>query len=440
MHIGIIGTGYVGLVTGACFADLGHQVLCVDNNKDKIIQLKGGKVPFYEPGLEELVDVNIREGRLCFSASITECVKKCEVIFIAVGTPPLTSGEADLSAIEHVSIEIAKNMQSYHLIVEKSTVPVNTAEWVEETLKKHVAKGIRYDVASNPEFLREGSAIKDAMHPDRIILGVSSERAAMLLVKLYEPLNAPILITDIKSAELIKHTANAFLALKISFINAVANVCELTGADIIKVAKGIGMDKRIGEEFLSAGLGYGGSCFPKDVSAYIKLCEKIGYDFKLLREVEAINDRQKQSVLGKLKKALKDLKGKKIAILGLAFKPNTDDMRGAPSLEIIKMLQKEKARLFAYDPVAVPNASRLTRGVKFCQKAEEALKDADAMVIVTEWSEFKYLDLPQVRKIMKNPVIIDGRNIFEPKKMKSLGFNYWGVGRFRHAVKDVFEI
>ncbi len=429
MNIGVIGTGYVGLVTGACFADLGHQVLCVDNDKEKIAQLKKNKVPFYEPGLEELVAMNVREKRLSFSNSIAECVKRCEIIYIAVGTPPLPSGDADLSAIEHVSKEIAKHMKSYCLIVEKSTVPVNTGKWVEQTLKKHVRKGVKYDVASNPEFLREGSAIRDAKSPDRIILGVSSDKAAMLLVKLYQPLNAPLLITDIKSAELIKHTANAFLALKISFINAVANVCELTGADVIKVAKGIGMDKRIGEDFLSAGIGYGGSCFPKDVSAYITLCKKAGYDFKLLREVVAINNNQRRIVINKLKTALGCLTGKKIAILGLAFKPNTDDLRGAPSLEIIEELHKAKAKIYAYDPVAMKNAARVLKNVSLCKDAYRALRDADALVVVTEWPEFKNLDLSEVKKIMKNPVVIDGRNIFEPQRMKSLGFNYSGIGR-----------
>jgi UDPglucose 6-dehydrogenase len=430
MNIGVIGTGYVGLVTGACFADLGHTVICVDNNKKKIAQLKKNKVPFYEPGLEALVATNVFEKRLSFSTSIAECVKKCEVIFIAVGTPPLPSGDADLSAIEHVCKEIAKHITDYRLIVEKSTVPVRTAEWVVETLRKSVRKGVSYDVASNPEFLREGSAISDAEHPDRIILGVSSDRAAMLLVKLYEPLNAPLLLTDIKSAELIKHTANAFLALKISFINAVANVCELTGADVIKVARGIGMDKRIGLDFLSPGIGYGGSCFPKDVNSYVKLCEKVGYDFALLREVVRINDAQRVHVVEKVKTALGGtLAGKKIALLGLAFKPDTDDMRGAPSLEVISLLQKEKAQVIAYDPVAMDNAAELIQGIRFAKDSYSALHGADAAIVVTEWRQFKNLDLPRVKKLMKRPIIVDGRNIFEPNKMKKMGFSYWGIGR-----------
>jgi len=429
MNIGVIGTGYVGLVTGSCFADLGHKVVCVDNNKEKIAKLKKGRIPFYEPGLEGLVNTNIAEGRLSFITSTAECVKKCEIIFIAVGTPPLPNGEADLSAIEHVCIDIARNMKKYRLIVEKSTVPVKTAEWVQRTLKKYVRKGIRYDVASNPEFLREGSAIKDAEFPDRIILGVSSDHAAMLLVKLYEPLNAPILITDIKSAELIKHTANAFLAMKISFINAVANVCENTGADIMKVAKGIGMDKRIGTDFLLPGIGYGGSCFPKDVSAYIKLSERVGYDFKLLKEVVSINNNQRKNLIRKVKAALGNIKNKKVSILGLAFKPDTDDMRGAPSLEIINMLITEGAKICAYDPVAMKNAAALIKNIKFAKNAYEAVKGSDALVIVTEWREFRALDLPKVKKLMRRVNIIDGRNIFEPKKMKKLGFNYWSIGR-----------
>ena len=431
MKIGVIGTGYVGLVTGACFADLGHTVVCVDNNKEKIAALRSGKIPFYEPGLEGLVTANSRQGRLLFSTSIAECVKTCEVIFIAVGTPPLPSGDADLSAIEHVCVEIATHMRSYRLIVEKSTVPVNTGEWVARTLQKHVRKGVQYDVASNPEFLREGSAIQDAEHPDRIILGVSSDRAAMLLVKLYEPLNAPLLITDIRSAELIKHTANAFLALKISFINAVARVCELTGADVTKVAKGIGMDRRIGEAFLSAGIGYGGSCFPKDVSAYVKLCEKVGYDFNLLKEVMKINTAQRTAFFAKVKKALGTLSGKKIAVLGLAFKPDTDDMRGAVSLEIISLLRKERARIFAYDPVAGENAAPLLPHVTICPDALSALRGADAALIITEWKEFRNLDLPAVKQVMKRPIIIDGRNIYDPAKMAEMGFQYWGVGRPR---------
>jgi len=321
-------------------------------------------------------------------------------------------------------------MRKYHVIVEKSTVPVKTAEWVVSTLKKHVRKGVKYDVASNPEFLREGCAIKDAEHPDRIILGVSSDRAAMLLVKLYEPLNAPLLLTDIKSAELIKHTANAFLAVKISFINAVANVCETTGADIMKVAKSIGMDKRIGLDFLNPGIGYGGSCFPKDVSAFIKLSEKVGYDFKLLREVVAINQNQRISIVKKIKKALKgEISGKKIAVLGLAFKPNTDDMRGAPSIEVIKMLKAEKACIYAYDPVATANAKKVIKKITFSKDVYSAIRNADLTLIVTEWDEFQHLDLPKVKKLMKKPNIVDGRNIFEPKKMRKLGFNYYSVGR-----------
>ncbi|MBU2064228.1 MAG: UDP-glucose/GDP-mannose dehydrogenase family protein [Candidatus Omnitrophica bacterium] len=429
MHIGVIGTGYVGLVTGACLADLGHTVLCIDNNQDKIKQLKRGVIPFYEPGLEGLVITNKNEGRLHFSANMEECVKKCEIIFICVGTPPLPSGEVDLSAIEHVCIDIAKHMKAYRLIVEKSTVPVKTGEWVEQALKKHAKRGIKYDVASNPEFLREGTAIQDAKHPDRIILGVDSDRAAMLLVKLYEPLNAPLLITDIKSAELIKHTANAFLALKVSFINAVANICERTGADVLKVAKGIGMDRRIGQDFLCPGIGYGGSCLPKDVSAYIKLCEKVGYDFKLLKEVEQINLNQRKVVISKLKKSLSRLQGKNIAVLGLSFKPDTDDMRGAPSLDIIKSLQREKAVIRAYDPVAMDNAALLVKKIKFCEDPYQALSGADAAVFVTEWRQFGHLDLPKVKKIMRCPIIIDGRNIFEPKKMAQLGFAYFGIGR-----------
>lgn len=440
MKISIIGSGYVGLVTGACFADLGHHVLCVDNNEEKIAKLKSGIVPFYEPGLQEMVRANFHEGRLQFSDSVQEGTRHGQVIFIAVGTPPKETGEADLSSIERVSREIAETMDTYKVIVEKSTVPVQTGEWVEKTIAKYIKPGVEFDVASNPEFLAEGTAIHDFMHPDRVVIGISSDRAAGLLVKLYEPLNAPLLLTDIKSAELIKHSANAFLALKISFINAVAHICELSGADVERVAKGIGLDDRIGMKFLRPGIGFGGSCFPKDVSAYICISQQLGYDFKLLKEVEEINRFARQNVITKLKNVLgQDLKDKTVTLWGLAFKPNTDDIRSAPSLDIIKMLKEEKAIIRAYDPVAMDNARMLEPDVIYCQDPYQSAEGADAIILVTEWQEFRYLDLIRIKEKVRRPIVIDGRNLFDPCRLKSLGFTYLGVGKKEASAREKLE-
>ena len=356
MNIAIIGTGYVGLVTGACLAKLGNSVICVDNDTDKIRFLKKGVVPIYEPGLKELISSNVKHKRLVFSTSIKEAVKKSRIIFIAVGTPDSGDGEADLTGIEKVASDIAANLKDYRLIVEKSTVPVETGDWVKKTIIRCTNGKIDFDVASNPEFLREGSAINDFMHPDRIVIGVESERAREILLKLYKPLNKPIVVTNIKSAELIKHASNAFLATKISFINAVSRVCDMVGADINEVAYGMGMDLRIGRSFLNAGLGYGGSCFPKDLEAFISISRRLGYDFGLLREVKKINEGQRGYIISKIKGALWNLKGKTIGFLGLAFKPNTDDMRNAPALELIRALQAEGAHIKAYDPKSMPKA------------------------------------------------------------------------------------
>ncbi len=431
MKIAVIGSGYVGLVTGACFADLGNEVICVDNDLDKIKKLKNNKIPFYEPGLDNLVKVNVREKRLSFTSEISEGVKESEVIFIAVGTPPREDGSADLSAIERVGKEIGTNINGYKLIVEKSTVPVRTGEWLRNVIEKYNVNNCEFDVASNPEFLREGTAIQDFMNPDRIVIGVENEKAAQILISLYQPLNAPILVTDIKSAEIIKHASNAFLSMKISFINAVANICELAGADIKKVAKGIGLDKRIGEAFLNAGLGYGGFCFPKDLDAFIAISKDLGYDFKLLKEVRNINDYQKLFPVRKLKEIYGNLSGKNIGILGLAFKPNTDDMRLAPSIDIINALHKEGANIKAYDPEAMENAKKIFKDVSitYCDNSYEVAKDSDAIVIVTEWNEFKYIDLFKIKDLMRDNVIIDGRNIFDRKKIEKLGFKYKAVGR-----------
>ncbi|MEW6686041.1 MAG: UDP-glucose/GDP-mannose dehydrogenase family protein [Candidatus Edwardsbacteria bacterium] len=429
MKISVFGAGYVGLVSGTCFADLGHQVICVDNDTQKIEILKRGEMPIYEPGLKEMIAQNVKAGRLLFTESIEEGVKSSTIIFIAVGTPPKENGEADLTAVENVATKIAETMEDYKLIVEKSTVPVQTGIWLKRTVARNNRKGIEFDVASNPEFLREGTAISDFLHPDRVVIGVESEKARKMLEELYKPLNAPILVTDIESAEIIKHASNSFLATKISFINAIADICERTGADIIKVAEGIGLDKRIGRSFLDAGIGFGGFCFPKDLQAFIRISEKLGYDFQLLKEVEKINEEQKKFFVKKIKDLLWNLSGKTIGILGLAFKPNTDDMRFAPSIDIIKDLQNEGAKIKTYDPCAMEKAKKIFTDVQFCPDAYEVAKETDALGILTEWDEFKGLDLLRLKSLMKQPIIVDGRNIFEPEKMKELGFIYKGVGR-----------
>ncbi|MCD4783396.1 MAG: UDP-glucose/GDP-mannose dehydrogenase family protein [Candidatus Eremiobacteraeota bacterium] len=431
MKITIIGSGYVGLVTGACLGDLGHHVVCVDNNKEKIRMLKQGEVPFYEPGLKELVGINFNEGRLTFTDSIKEGVAHGHVIFITVGTPPKEdTGAADLSAVQTVSREIAESMTSYRVVVEKSTVPVRTGRMVADTISRHIAPGIEFDVASVPEFLREGSAIKDFLNPDRIVIGVTSDKAAGLLVKIFEPLNAPLLLTDIESAELIKHCANAFLAMKISFINAVAHICELSGADVGKVAMGIGLDHRIGKEFLKPGIGYGGSCFPKDVKAFIAISKKLGYEFKLLKEVEKINEFARNKAIDKLKMAFDDkLEGKTMAVLGLSFKPDTDDIRSSPALDIINKLREENVSVRAYDPKALDFARELGVDAHLCDDVYSAVTGVDAMIVATEWPEFRNLDLPRVKSIMNRPVVIDGRNLFEPFRLEAMGFEYYGMGR-----------
>lgn len=431
MKICVVGSGYVGLVTGTCFADLGNKVICVDNDEAKITKLEKGIMPIYEPSLAELVKRNKRERRLRFSTNLRMAVKESEVIFIAVGTPSKDNGEADLTYVEHVSREIALAMPSYRLIVEKSTVPVNTGEWVEHTINIFNKRKVKFDVASNPEFLREGSAIEDFMHPDRIVVGVKSKRARDILVELYKPLKAPIVVTDIKSAELIKHASNSFLATKISFINAVSAVCDKVGADIIEVIKGMGLDRRIGKEFLNAGIGFGGSCFPKDLSAFIRISEKIGYDFGLLKEVKKINEQQKTSAIKKVEELLWNLPAKTVGILGLSFKPDTDDIRCAPSLDIISMLRKEGVKIKAYDPAAMEKAKKALgkEGIEFCKDAYAVTKNSDCLVVATEWNEFKELDFRKIKKLMKQPVIVDGRNIYDPAEMKRLGFRYIGMGR-----------
>jgi UDPglucose 6-dehydrogenase len=429
MQIAIIGSGYVGLVTGSCLAELGNKVICVDSDKKKVAALKKGKVPIYEPGLEELVRNNLKRKRLYFGSGIGEAVKSAQVIFIAVGTPSLADGEADLTGIENVARHIALHMDGYRLIVEKSTVPVETGEWVRHTLATYVRKKIKFDVASNPEFLREGSAISDFMHPDRIVIGVESARAKELLLRLYQPLKAPIVVTNIKSAELIKHASNAFLATKISFINAIAQICDKVGADVAEVARGMGLDKRIGQSFLNAGAGYGGSCFPKDLDAFITISRKLGYDFRLLESVREINVAQAAYLLKKIKDAIWILKDKTIGVLGLAFKPDTDDIRNAPALAVISALQAEGAKVKAYDPQAMPRARLSLKGVVFCPDAYAAAKGADCLLVMTEWNEFKELDFQKVKKLLRRPLLVDGRNIYDRAQLRKKGFTYICLGR-----------
>ena len=427
--ITVIGAGYVGLVSGACFAEMGNKVVCVDNDKEKIKKLMSLVMPIYEPGLEEMVKKNVAKRRLSFSQSIEKSIKDSSIIFIAVGTPPKDSGEADLAAVENVSSVIALNMKSYKLIVGKSTVPVETGRWIEHTVKINLKKGVGFDVASNPEFLREGTAISDFLNPDRIVLGVSSKKAKDLLLDLYKPIKAPKIVTDIKSAELIKHASNSFLAMKISYVNAVSKICELSGADVMKVAQGMGMDKRINRTFLDAGLGYGGFCLPKDVDAFINISEKLGYKFNLLKAVRDINDSQISDFIKKIKSSLWNIESKCIGVLGLSFKPNTDDLRFAPSLKVIAALKGEGAKIRAFDPQGMNKAKRIFKNIYFAKNLYDAAKGCDCLLIITEWDEFRKIDFKKLKKVMKYPLIIDGRNLYDKDKLVKLGFTYIGMGR-----------
>jgi len=429
MDIGVIGAGYVGLVTAACFASLGSKVICVDKDREKIKSLKKGKVPIYEPGLEKVVKDGLSKKRLIFTTNINLAVKKSTIIFIAVGTPPKDNGEADLSYVEDVARKIAIEMPSYRLIVEKSTVPIRTGKKIEETVKANNRRRIKFDVASNPEFLREGQAINDFMHPDRIVIGVRSSKARDILTRLYENFKAPIIVTDIESAELIKHASNSFLATKISFMNSISNICEKCGADVIKVAKGMGLDRRIGKDFLSAGVGFGGFCFPKDLEAFIRISENVGYEFDILKAVKKVNDHQKMHFVKKIEEALWILSGKTVTVLGLSFKPNTDDIRYAPSIDIINMLKNEGVKIKVFDPKAMNNAKKVLTAVTFCKDVYSAVRNSDCLAIVTEWNEFKEMDLKRVKRLMRQPLIVDGRNIYNPNIVKKLGFKYIGIGR-----------
>lgn len=429
-----MGTGYVGLVTGTCFAELGNDVQCVDIDDKKIQKLKEGHIPIYEPGLEELVLRNQKEERLSFTTNAKEAIEWADVIFSAVGTPPDKDHRADLSAVRAVAKTVGQNLNGYKVFVNKSTVPVGTSEEVRRIIEDNNQNGHNFDVVDNPEFLREGAAVKDFLNPDRIVCGTDSEDAKKVMEQLYKPLvraGRPLLFTDIHSAEIIKYASNAFLATKISFINDVANFCENVGADVTQVARGMGLDDRIGPRFLHAGIGYGGSCFPKDVQAFIQTGKEHGHEFKILKAVEEVNEAQKTLILKKLKTHQPEIQGKTIAVWGLAFKPKTDDMREAPSLSILPKLQEQGAKLQVFDPVAAENAKEIlgSEQITYCKSAYEAAENADILLILTEWDEFRAIDLNRVARLMQGKLILDGRNIYSPKEVRELGFDYDSIGR-----------
>ncbi len=447
MNVCVVGVGYVGLVTAACLAHTGNTVIGVDDDREKIKLLAQGEIPIYEPFLDQVIAQAVAEGRLTFTENVEEGVQSSQIIFICVGTPPLAHGEADLSSVENVARRIAEVAEGYKLIVEKSTVPVQTGLWIEKTLHLYGRREkAEFDVASNPEFLREGSALEDFLHPDRIVIGVEKPEPERLLRSLYDPVirgtfscpvhhncprraAVPFLVTNMASAELIKHASNSFLAMKISFINLIAGMCEKVGADVLRVAEGMGLDPRIGRPFLNAGIGFGGFCLPKDLQAFVQIGKKHGCDLNLLREVERINEGRIDVFIEKLRDRLWIIRGKIIAVLGLSFKPNTDDIRFSPALEIIARLVKEGATIRAYDPKAMPKAQKLVSSIEFCDDPYTALDGADAAAIVTEWDEFKQLDLPRVKRHMRRPLIVDGRNIFDPEIVSSAGIEYSGMGR-----------
>lgn len=433
MHIGIIGTGYVGLVTGACFAEFGIYVTCIDKDDKKVRSLKKGVVPFYEPGLEGLVKKNIKNGRLRFSTKIQDAVDTSLVIFIAVGTPPRGDGSADMRYVESVAAEIAENIKGYKVIVTKSTVPVGTGARITKIISRKLKERVDFDIVSNPEFLREGSAIEDFMRPNRVVIGAKSQQAVAIMKDLYGPLyliETPFVITNIETAELIKYASNSFLAVKISFINELSNLCDRVGADVHMVAKGMGLDHRIGAKFLHPGPGYGGSCFPKDTKALLTIAASNGLELEIVRSAVEANERQKNIMIEKIKNGMDDLKDKTIAVLGLSFKPNTNDMREAPSILIIEKLLREKAKVKAFDPIAMADAKTIFKTkIKYAKGPYDCVKGADAVVILTEWNEFRNLELLKIKTLLKTPNFFDFRNIYEPEKMKRLGFNYFCVGR-----------
>ncbi len=432
MRICMIGTGYVGLVTGTCFAEFGNDVICVDIIKEKIDKLNRGELPIYEPGLDDMVAKNVTEGRLKFTTDLKQAVEQSLVIFIAVGTPQAEDGSADLRYVEAVTKDIARYMNDYKVIVNKSTVPVGAGKLIKKLIQGNQPEPIIFSVASNPEFLREGSAIEDFMRPNRVVIGTEDENAAEIMRDLYKPLyliETPIVMTDLASAELTKYAANAFLATKIGFINEIANICERVGADVHDVAKGMGLDHRIGSKFLHPGPGYGGSCFPKDTRALLNIAKKNDYRFKIVEATVEVNDQQRLRMLEKIKNAVGSLRGKTIAVLGLAFKPGTDDMREAPSIDIIAGLKKEGARIKAYDPVATQEAGKVLKDVEFAEDTYGAINGADALVFITEWNQFRSLDLDKIKRLLKTPLIVDLRNIYDPIRMREAGFQYIAVGR-----------
>jgi UDPglucose 6-dehydrogenase len=459
VKIAVVGCGYVGLVAAVCFAEMGHKVICVDNDNAKIAALQGGQIPIHEEHLEELLRRQKKEA-LTFSTSLADAVRTSEAVFIAVGTPPMGNGDADLSYVEAVAVEIARSIDGYRVIVEKSTVPVYTSDWISRVLHRHGVARDEADVVSNPEFLREGTAVRDFLHPDRIVVGTGSERAFRVLSRIYRPLTdgsyyrkedtlagpcndlvpPSLLRTSAKSAELIKHASNAFLAMKISFINSVANVCEAVDADIEEVARGMGLDRRIGPRFLKAGLGYGGSCFPKDLKAFYAISQQVGATFDLLKEVERVNERQQRLFLNKVRSTLWNLRRKKLAVLGLAFKGGTDDIRESPAISLVRSFLAEGCSIAAYDPAATDNARRLflNENITFAADPYQAMKDADALVILTDWPEFAHLDLKRVKRRLANPIIFDGRNLFSCEDMVKEGFTYISIGR--PAAEDCGEL
>ncbi|NYF79619.1 UDP-glucose dehydrogenase family protein [Granulicella arctica] len=459
IRIVVVGSGYVGLVAAVCFAEMGHSVVCVDNDQQKVDALRGGNCLIHENYLPELLE-RYRNSRVRFTSDLAEATREAEAIFIAVGTPQSGSGIADLSYVEAVASEIARSLTTYTVIVEKSTVPVYTNEWIRKVMERNGVSQNLFDIVSNPEFLREGTAVRDFLHPDRIVVGTDSERAAMVLSKIYEPLTdgsyykqpdaidgfctshkpPPLLLTSTKSAEIIKHASNAFLALKISFINAVSNLCEAANADVEQVAQGMGMDSRIGPRFLRPGIGYGGSCFPKDVAAFRCVAEQLGVDFALLSEVETINASQKTRFLDKVRSALWTLRGKKLGVLGLAFKGGTDDIRESPAIELIQMLITEGCSIQAFDPAAMARAEQVLLSgpnLQYMQDAYEAAKDVDALLILTDWAEFSHLDLQRINRLMRYPIVVDGRNLYDPNLMLENGISYFSVGRpTKHHVQE----
>lgn len=432
MHICMVGTGYVGLVTGTCFAEFGNDVICIDIDSTKIEKLNRGEIPIYEPGLDDLVAKNVREGRLTFTTDMKYAVENSLVIFVAVGTPQAEDGSADLRYVEAVAKDVAKYMNGYKVVVNKSTVPVGAGKWIKDVIQRHLKTPSHFSVVSNPEFLREGSAIEDFMRPNRVVIGAEDSEAMAIMKDLYSPLyliETPIVMTDLASAELTKYAANAFLAVKISFINEIAILCERVGADVHDVARGMGLDNRIGAKFLHAGPGYGGSCFPKDTRALLSIGNQHDYQFRIVDAAVKINEQQRKVMVQKIKNAVGKLNDKTIAVLGLAFKPNTDDMREAPAVDIIQALQSEGAHVRAYDPVAMYEAKKVLKNVEYGEETYEIMEGADALIFMTEWNQFRSLDLDKIRNLLRTPIVLDLRNIYDPQRMKEKGFQYYCVGR-----------